>query len=112
MLRCSGWHAPRVEEYTPVRLQLFLSLLREDFQTRERMLRNQPVEVSRIMDPKETIPHDKITVADFRLRSMCLEESRRPASPALTINVLHEMARGKTEIFPNAAAHEIRIHRA
>lgn len=64
VLRGSGLYAPRVDKYTPVRIQLLLELIGEYFQTHEQMLTSRPVEISRIMGPKDTISRDQVTIMD------------------------------------------------
>lgn len=91
-LHTSGRHVPRVDKYTPMCIQLLLELIGNNFQARELMLATRPVEVLRIMVPKETIRHDEVTITDW-MRSLALEESRQPALPELKTKVFHELVR-------------------
>lgn len=58
LLRSSGRYASMVDTYTPVRAQLLLELIGDNFKIRGEMISNHLVEVLRIMGPKETVPHD------------------------------------------------------
>lgn len=95
----------------PMRIQLLLKLVGDDFQTRESMLPVRPVEIVRIMGPKETIPKNEVTITDG-MRLLALEESHQPALPELKLKVLHELVRGPSENVRNAATHLVRVYRS
>lgn len=72
---------------------------------------NRPVEVFRIMGSKQTIPHHRVTIADW-MRLLALEECYQPAMPERRTKVVHERVQGSTENLPNAATRLGRVYRA
>lgn len=94
-----------------MRVQLLLKLLGDNVQTRELVLALKPVEMFRIMSPKEIIPHDSFTVT-HGMRLLALKESSQPALPELKALVLHELVRAPPENSQNAATRLVRVNRA